>query len=98
MAKLVPLTPGAAANATVVASRSASTTIGARRCCVFEIAFFMFVALMAALLVGDLDFGHKPTEVLGIVRQVIKIGGVEVIRSRWDVGAVENHVERLSTT
>ena len=41
-----------------------------------EIAFFMFVALIAALLI-DVDFGHQSAEVLGVVRQVVKVGGVE---------------------
>src|SRR6267378_3846568 len=55
----------------------------------------MFIALIAALLVNP-DFGHQATEVLGIIRKVIKIGGVEVVGSRRNPGAVEDYVERFA--
>ena len=84
-----PVIPGAAPCA-VAGSNKAIATIAARSSRVFEIAFFVFVAfigsllaLIAALLI-DMDLGHQPTEVLGIVRQVVKIGGVEIEHAaRW---------------
>jgi hypothetical protein len=49
-----------------VSSKSIAT-IGARNSRVIEISFFMFVALIAALLI-DPDLGHQPAEIFGVVR------------------------------
>src|ERR1700746_1640154 len=86
-----PVIPGAAANAVAVRSMAIATT-GARNL-VFKIMFFMFVALIAALLI-DPNFGHQPAEVLGIIRQVIKIGGVEIEDLAGRVTRrIQDHVE-----
>src|SRR4029077_83632 len=94
----VPLMPGAAAKALIV-SIIATATIGARsRVC--KIAFFMFVALMAALLI-DVNFGHQSAEVLCVVGEVVKIGGIEVVDFAGRVSGpirlrqarIENHVK-----
>src|SRR5258708_1670434 len=95
--KLVPVMPGAVACAVAVNSNvSASIATGASLN--IEIVLFIFVALIAALLV-DPDFSHQSTEVLGIVRQVVEIGGIEIkyLASRVTSG-VENHVERLAAS
>ena len=75
--KVGPVIPGAAAFAEGVTKR-ATATVTAKTSCVFHIMLFMFVALMAALLI-DPNFGHQSAEVLGVVRQVVKIGGIEVV-------------------
>src|SRR5579864_6031293 len=87
--------PGAAAYAET-ASNIAMATIAARSSCVLTIAFFMFVALMAALLI-NVDFGHQAAEVLCVVGKVIKIRGVKVIGTLGHSGGVENDVERLTS-
>jgi hypothetical protein len=71
-----PVIPGAAAKA--VAVSNIADAANATRSLVIENIFFMFVALMAALLI-DPNFGHQSAEVLGVVRQVVKIGGIEVV-------------------
>src|SRR5215470_20026472 len=97
--KVGPVIPGAAACAAGVSS-SATATISATSSCVFAIFLFMFVVLMAALLV-DPDFGHQAAEVLSIVRQVVKVGGVEVEhasrRILRRITGVQNHIQRLTT-
>src|SRR5579864_454205 len=89
-----PVIPGAAANAVAVRSIAIAST-GARDLA-FKMIFFMFVALIAALLI-DPNFGHKSAEVLGVVRQVIKIGGVQVEHAAGGifggVTGVQNYVE-----
>jgi hypothetical protein len=55
--KVGPVIPGVAANAVPVSSSRTTATIGARNSRVIEFVFFMFVALMAALLI-DVHFGH----------------------------------------
>src|SRR6266576_4877953 len=82
-----PVIPGAAAWAEAVSIRT-TATISTESSRVTEFDFVLFIWLMAALLIAfprggieratDVDFRHQPTEVLGIVRQVIEIGGVQV--------------------
>src|SRR5467141_2895147 len=82
--KVGPLMPGAAACAVAVNSKaSASITTGSSLD--IEIAFFIFVsliasllALIAALLISNTDLGHEPAEIFGVVRQVVQVGGIEV--------------------
>src|SRR3981081_689274 len=98
--------PGAAACA-VAGSNDATAALAARSSRVFGVAFFIFVALIGSLLaliaalLIDADFGHQPTEVLGIVRQVVKIGGVEIEhaarRILCRVARIQNHVEDIVT-
>src|ERR1700752_1093345 len=89
--------PGAAACA-VAASSKTIAPIGTRSNCVFEIAFFMFIAFIAALLI-DMDLGHQPAEVLGVVGEVVEIGGVEKEHLALRVARrVQNHVEGFATT
>src|SRR5947209_57515 len=92
--KVGPVIPGAAAFAEGV-TNSATAIITAKTSCVFHIMFFIFVDLIAVLLV-NVDFGHQSAEVLRVVRQVVKIGGVEVIGTRWHSSAVQNHIEGLT--
>src|SRR5882762_6025845 len=98
--------PGAAACAVPVNSRaSAIVTTGSSL--YIEIAFFIFIALIAALLV-DMNFGHEPAEIFGVVGKVVEIGGVEIIcphgdrrgaaGSGSDEAGIENRVQRLSAT
>src|SRR5882762_2523089 len=87
----VPLMPGAAACA--VAASSVAANISAAKSRVMLVSFFMFIALMAALLI-DPNFGHQSAKVLRVVRQVIKIGGVEVVGAFWHAGGIENHIDR----
>jgi hypothetical protein len=61
---------------------------------VFEIAFFIVISLIAALLitgvsecvatghaVADVDFGHHAAEIFGVVRQSVQIGFIEIENS-----------------
>src|SRR5256884_6596391 len=81
--------PGAAAKA--VAESENTNTIGARMCATCEIAFFIVISLIAALLVAgvtecvaardaraDMYFSHHPAEIFGVIRQVVEIGGVHI--------------------
>src|SRR3979409_434756 len=87
--KLGPVIPGAEACAVAVNSEaSASITTGSSLD--IEIAFFMFVSLIASLLaliaalLIDMDLGHEPTEIFGVVRQVIQVGGIQIEHAaRW---------------
>src|SRR5215469_8273410 len=88
--------PGAAAYALAVHSNITRAKVSPKSICVFEIVFFMFITLMARLLI-HVDFGHQPAEVLRVVREMVKVGGVEVVRSSGDTGAIENHIERFTT-
>src|SRR5215469_15746096 len=88
--------PGAAACAVTV-STTPKTTTSTGSSLVVEVTGFLFIWLIAALLI-DMDFRHQPTEVLGIVGQVIKIWGVEIVGARGNACAVENHVQRLAAT
>src|SRR5215469_2387807 len=88
--------PGAAAYALAVNS-IITAKVSPKSICVFEIVFFMFIALIARLLV-HVDFGHQAAEVLRVVRQMVKVGGVEVVRSCGNTGAIENHVERFAAS
>src|SRR5882762_10720656 len=40
-------------------------------------------------------FRHQTAEVLGVVRQVVKVRRVEEISARGNIGAVENRIQRL---
>src|SRR5882757_2205869 len=59
--------------------------------------------LIAALL-QNIDFGHQATEILGVVRQVIEIGRVQVVHLAPGVcvavrsrnAGIENHIERFT--
>src|ERR1700756_1036651 len=94
-----PVIPGAAAKAAGASNSAVSTA--ARSSCVCEIAFFMFITLIAALLI-DPDFRHKSAEILGIVGQMIEIRGVEVIHVTRvvlvGVAGIQDHVQRLTTS
>src|SRR5260370_18198643 len=81
--------PGAAAKA--VAASHIKRAIGARNRPVFEIAVFIVISLIAALLItgvpicvapghtaADMDLSHHSTEVFGVVGKVVKVGGVKV--------------------
>src|SRR6516162_2189126 len=81
--------PGAAAKA--VAASENTNTIGARIFAICEIAFFIVISLIAALLVAgvavgvtpghtvaDMHLSHHSTEVFGVVGKVIKGGRVKV--------------------
>src|SRR6516225_8878652 len=80
--------PGTAPYAVAVSS-NAATAVSASR--VIEIAFIVFLALIAALLLAriperiaatdaaaDMDFGHHATEVFGVVGKVVELGCVEI--------------------
>src|SRR5271165_2438289 len=81
--------PGAAAKAAGVKS-SVIATVSARSSCVLDVGFFMFIGLIAALLiagvskrvtghaVANVDLGHHPAEVLRIIGQHLEIWGVDV--------------------
>src|SRR5437879_1295277 len=101
-----PVIPGAAAWAEAASSRT-TATISAESSRVSEFDFMLFIWLMAALLIAfprggieratNVDFCHQPTEVLGIVRQVIEIGGVQIIgavgRILRDIAGIENYIQ-----
>src|SRR6202051_4126956 len=97
--KVWPVMPGAAANA-AVAVDNVSAAIAAKSSRVFEIAFFIFVVLIAALLI-DTDFSHQPAKVLGIVRQMVELRGIKVEHAAGRIlrciPGIQNHVERLAT-
>src|SRR5437588_11285204 len=68
---------------------------------------FVFVSLFPCLLITG-SLGHEPAEIFGDVRQVVEIGGVEIVCPRGnrrgagatdgsDSAGIENHVERLAT-
>src|SRR5215467_4228160 len=89
-----PVIPGAAPYALEMNEMATVSSI-ARRTFVFEIAFFMFVVLMAALLV-DSDFGHQSAKVFCVIRKVIEIWGIEEKHAaRWilrGIACVEYYV------
>src|SRR5882762_1664765 len=87
--------PGAAAKAALVSSSvTAITRAGSSRENAICLKVFSFIA---ALLV-DMDFGHEPTEVLGVVRQVVELWGVQVVSSHRYVGGIEKHIQGLATS
>jgi hypothetical protein len=70
---------------------------------------FMFVALIPALLitgvtectarytVANMNLGHEATEILGVIGQVVEIGGIEmeylprlILRG---IAGIQNHIE-----
>src|SRR6516162_8019305 len=88
--KVGPVMPGAAAKATG-ARNSVAATIRARNSGVWNVAFFIFFGLIAALLIAgvtecaaardtgaDMDFRHQATEVLGVIRKAIQLWGIEI--------------------
>src|SRR5258708_13565229 len=108
-----PVMPGAAPYALVV-TRNATTSIAARSSRVFESATFVFFALIGSLLallsalLVDVDFGHEPAEILGVVGQVVEIGRVKVLGPRRNRGGavsdrvprgtrIQQHVAQLAT-
>src|ERR1700730_9380082 len=87
--------PGAAACAVAVSNNARTSKRSSRD---MQIVFFIFVALIAALLV-DMDFCHEPTEVLRVIGEVVKIGGVEIEHlARGIPRGIQNHVERLAAS
>src|SRR5262252_3813972 len=81
--------PGAAAKA--VAASHITNAIGARNRTLFEIAVFIVVPPIAAFLVAgiperiaasdaiaDVNLGHEPTEVFGVVRKVVELRSVKI--------------------
>src|ERR1700720_1103950 len=120
--KLVPVMPGAAASAVAANSAAHVSALPASN---WRILLLVFMARMSNLLgqassdLGDrvnsgtdVDLGHHSAEVLGVVRQVVKLRRVQVELLAHRVvidGAtaaigiartarVENHVQRLATT
>src|SRR5207302_8392247 len=51
---------------------------------------------MVALLRDYYDFGHEPAEVLGVVRQMVKLWGVKEIGPGGNPGAIQNHIHGLA--
>src|SRR6516225_4871082 len=91
--KVGPVIPGAAAGA--VGASDTIAAIRARISPVLTKRLFMLVGLIVALLVHD-NFCHQSAEVLGVIRQMVKVWGVEVVRPRGNTRAIENHVERFA--
>src|ERR1700694_1465426 len=87
MLKLVPVMPGVVA-CPLAASSMPNATITTGSSLAIEFGFFVFVWLMAALLltylgrgvhrVADVDLRHQPAEVLGVVGQMVKLWGEEI--------------------
>src|ERR1700738_5091953 len=84
---LAPVMPGAAACAANARSDPSATGAPPRTC---QSSDCVFVARIAALLdvrasfglgvdrTADVDLGHQSTEILGVVRQMIELGCVEI--------------------
>src|ERR1700751_2234151 len=91
-----PVIPGAAACAVAVSSKVTTTiTIGNDRD--VEAVLFEFFARIAALLL-DMDLGHEPTKVLGIVRQVVEVRRVEVEGlARLVTRSIEDHIDGFAS-
>src|SRR5690349_9241001 len=51
---------------------------------------------MVALLLDYVDLGHQAAEVLSVIRQMVKIGGVEEVRARRHTGAIEDYIQRFT--
>src|ERR1700687_3265790 len=111
MLKLVPVMPGVVACAVAVKSMpNATITTGSSRA--IEFGFFVFIWLMAALLLtclgrgvhscADMDLRHQPAEVLGVVGQMVEIGGEEIKGLPGgilgNVARIQDHIEGLTTT
>src|SRR5467141_3444230 len=97
--------PGAAPYAVAAVRNNATTSMGVNSRHVLEIAFFIFVALIGSLLalisalLVDMDFGHEPAEILGVVGQVVEIGGVKIKHlARRVTGGIQDHIERLAAS
>src|SRR5579863_3757271 len=60
-------------------------------------SFLVFKWLMVAFLIKHDDFGHQPAEVLGVVRQMVELRGVEHVRARRHAGGIDDGIERLAT-
>src|SRR5215470_19841363 len=93
--KVGPVMPGAAAGA--VGASDTIAAIRARISPVLTKRLFMLVGLIVALLVHD-NFCHQSAEVLGVIRQMVKVWGVEVVRPRGNTRAIENHIQRLASS
>src|SRR5215470_18056272 len=93
----VPLTPGVVAWAADDNSARAVTINENTR--EIEIAVFLVIEVIAALLL-DPNFRHQPAEVLGVIREVIEIAGVEIKHLTGlvfpCVASIQNDVERLA--
>src|SRR5438270_11513479 len=102
--------PGAAACA-VAANSTASAIITTGSRLDFEIAFFIFVALIAVPYLIDMNFGHQPTDIFVVVGQVVEVGGEEIEHAaRWTkrcriacgpatcIAGVQDQIQRLATT
>src|SRR6266478_196781 len=87
--------PGTAACAEGASSKAAVATATERK---RETAHqcFEFKWLMVALLRRYYNFSHQPAEVLGVVRQMVKLWCVEEVHTGGNPGAVENHIQRLA--
>src|ERR1700737_3293176 len=110
MLKLVPVMPGVVACA-VAASSMPNATITTGSSLAIEFGFFVFIWLMAALLltclgrgvhrVADVDLRHQPAEVLGVVGQMVKLWGEEIklLADRiLGVACVRDHGDGFTTT
>src|SRR6266576_6634465 len=101
-----PVMPGAAACAALASSETAAIA-ATRRICRTKV--FVFMARSSALLLeacfgrridrsADVDLGHQPAEVLGVVGQMIEIGRVQIeFLARRIARSVQAHVERFAT-
>src|SRR5258706_8679095 len=100
--KVVPVMPGAAAWAAAANNKVTATAMNGRNT-VTALGALVFQCLIAALL-QNIDFGHQPTEVLGVVGQVIEIGRVQVVHLAPGVcvavrsgnAGIENHIQRFT--
>src|SRR5205807_9146609 len=88
--------PGTAAWAVPPISNATATITTAVSVAAFRV--FSFTSLIAALscLVHNHNFGHQTAEVLGVVRQVIKIRGVEEVRAWGNARSIKNRIQRLT--
>src|SRR5579859_6753028 len=97
--KVGPVIPGAAAcaiphrNSTRAAASTGNSLVAGN-------TEFRLIWFIVALLV-DVDLGHKPAKILGIVGKVIQVRGVEIEHAaRWIkalVAGIENHVQRFAS-
>src|SRR5664279_488165 len=95
-----PVMPGAAACAFAVSKTARAASTGSSL--VIEVTGFLFFIWFIAALLVDVDLGHQPAEVFGIVCKVVEIGRVEIEhaarRIQRLVAGIQNHVERLAAT
>src|SRR5437016_2813936 len=79
--KVVPVTPGAAACAEPSSSKAAAAPAMQSSRLFIEFAFFIVVALIACPLI-DMNLCHQAAEVLGVIRQMVKVRRVQVVSAR----------------